>query len=292
MILESKYPNTVQEYSSMDELKQRHPDGVINGVEISQPHFFQFDGCAGSHHCIIEFSGPKYGYDNIIIGTKGAMKTVYFLSNGEVQRKVRQKRMHLFESDKFIALGHHLYHIPTGKRTRIDERSFELVERVPNVIDFKGKDKQIEWTGGGFKKYDNISAEEAEDSSIEIDEEELRSKDMRDVVDSSEASYDRMLNNIVDDIYWVNDTREAEKYVNGEFEIPERQKEKRRYQEIKTMYATGQITIDQFEKRLEKFLSDNEEYIWVTGEYSETQISDFSDEEETKEKEKNSAFDW
>lgn len=292
MILTSKYSNTVEEYSNMDELKNEHPDGIINRVKIKQPHFFKFDGSEGSHHSILELSGTRYGYDNIIIGTNGASKTVYFLQDGMVQKTLNERSFQLLESDRFIVLGGYLYHIPTGKGVGIDERSFELVERMPNLIDFKGQDKQIEWTGSGFKKYDNIDAEEAEDSSLNLRKEDIESRDMRDVVDDSNVAYKRMLRSIVNDVYWINNIEEAEMYVNGQFEISQMQKEKRRYQEAKSKYANGEIDIEAFEQKLEEFLLENEEYIWVTGEYSETKISDFNDEEEAEEEEKNTAFDW
>lgn len=284
----------------MDEIEANHPDHIINGLEIREPHFFGFEGSNGTHHSIIEFVGPKYGYDNIIIGTKGAAKTVYLLNDGTVKRAIRERDIKPLASDNFIVLGSRLYHIPTAKSTNISERSFELVERVPNVFDFKNKDKQIEWTGSSFETYEDVDPEEDETSdSSDRSYEDIPSTDLREAPQTTNEKYRSLLRRIVDSVSWVKNKQEADQYINGGFEISESEKKQREFQEIKSMYASGEITIREFERRVEQFLIEDEEYIWTTGEYSDTQLSDFSEsggveveEEDDEDRDMNSAFNW
>lgn len=284
----------------MEEIEENHPDHVINGLKIRKPHFFDFDGSEGTHHSIIEIVGPKYGYDNIIIGTMGASKTVYLLNDGTIKRAVSERDIQPLESDDFIILGSKLYHIPTAKSTIINERSFELVERVPNVLDFKNRNKQIEWTGSGFETYEDIESEGDESSdSSDRSYKDIQSTDLRETSKATEQKYRGLLRRIVDSVSWVKNKQEADQYLNGEFEISESEKKQREFQEIRSMYASGEITILEFEKRVEQFLIENEEYIWTTSQYSETQLSDFSDsggveveKENEEDREMNSAFDW
>lgn len=291
VLLEKEYPDSVRTYQNISELRSDHPDQIINGVEIERD--FSFTESDGSHHKIIEFVG-RYGYDNVIVGTLGATKTVYLLKNGNVNRALGSRDIQLLESDDFIVLGRSLYHIPTGKSTIIESSSFELVKRRRNLFDFRRQDKQVKWTGSRFKKYDNIKPKDVEpEGSVDIDERMENSKDVENVEDDSDLSYGQLLRNIVNDIYWVNNIEEAEKYVNGKFDLPEREKEKRRYLDMKDRYASGKIDMKRFEEELEQFLIDNEEYIWTTGEYSDTEISDIGEDEGNDSNQEDlSAFNW
>lgn len=291
VLLEKEYPDSVRTYQNISELRSDHPDQVINGVEIERD--FSFTESDGLHHTIIEFVG-RYGYDNVIVGTLGATKTVYLLKNGNVNRALGSRDIQLLESDDFIVLGLSLYHIPTGKSTIIDSSSFELVKRRRNLFDLRRQDKQVKWTGSRFKKYDNIKPKDVEpEGSVDIDERMENSKDVENVEDDSDLSYGQLLRNIVNDIYWVNNIEEAEKYVNGKFDLPEREKEKRRYLDMKDRYASGKIDMKRFEEELEQFLIDNEEYIWTTGEYSDTEISDIGEDEGNDSNQEDlSAFNW
>lgn len=291
VLLEKEYPDSVRTYQNISELRSDHPDQIINGVEIERD--FSFTESDGLHHTIIEFVG-RYGYDNVIVGTLGATKTVYLLKNGNVNRALESRDIQLLESDDFIVLGRSLYHIPTGKSTIIESSSFELVKRRRNLFDFRRQDKQVKWTGSRFKKYDNIKPKDVEpEGSVDIDERMENSKDVENVEDDSDLSYGQLLRNIVNDIYWVNNIEEAEKYVNGKFDLPDREKEKRRYLDMKDRYASGKIDMKRFEEELEQFLIDNEEYIWTTGEYSDTEISDIGEDEGNDSNQEDlSAFNW
>lgn len=292
-MLSNRYSNSVERYDTMDEIKSHHSDCVINGIQIRKPHFFSFDGSDGSHHSIIEFVGPRYGYDNILIGTNGAAKTVYLLNNESVMRSVHARDIQPLETNEFIVLGSSLYHIPTGKSTTIQERSFELVERIDNVLDFKNKDKQIEWTGNGFETYTNINQENESTDKQNINNSGVPSTDLRDTPHTTDQKYRSLLRRIVNNITWVKNTEEAEAYVNGDFEISDGEKKKRKFQNIKSMYASGEISIEEFEEKIEQYLINNEEFIWTTGDYADSRISDFTDsDEEDTDRGTNSAYNW
>jgi hypothetical protein len=289
-------------YSSISEIKKEKGHRYINGVKIREPHFLEFDGCTGGHHSIIETrDGTPYGYDNIIIGTNGSRKTIYLMDeDSNIHKHIVKPRIQLLNSDRFIIINSKLYHIPTGSNTTIKASSDDIVERVPNVIDFIGKNKQIEWNGREFQVYtedlDSDDVEELESSrSFDILNEKVDSSDLREKADSNstKGSYRDLLLGLVNSNPHIHTINEAERYLNGDLELTDKQKVKREFETIKRKYVTGEITIDVFEDKMVDFFNRNEEYIYVTGDKSDTQLSSFdTDVTEDAEENGNSAFDW
>lgn len=242
-------------YKDMEELTEFHSDGIINGVQISGPHRLSIEG-NGSYHRIIEIpDDTPYGYDNLIIGTVGASRTAYFIHKGEIVKTVSYRRAKPLKFDDIILLDKKLHHIPTGKFTRINEPRTSVVEEVKSagsVIDIRGKDKQIEWTGSEFIKYENIDPEDVSDEDDEpiLSQENYRDSDIRDSMDDEKKSYRKLLNDIVRDVPYINNRHEAEKYLNGKFEISGDEKTAREFANIKRRYARNLTSIEQFENEV------------------------------------------
>lgn len=289
-------------YKSMEELTDFHSDGIINGIQISGEHRFAVDG-KGSYHRIIEIPDENpYGYDNIVISQLGTTRTAHFIQSGEVVTMVNFHDAKALKLDDIILLDKKLYHIPTGKFTRVNESETSVVKEVESagsVIDIRGKDKQIEWTGSEFVTYENINSEDVSDEDEEpiLYQENYRDSDIRDDMDDEKKSYRELLNNIVRNVSYINNRHEAEKYLNGNFEISGTEKTARKFANIKRRYAKDLISIEQFENEVAQFFNENEEYIYTAFENSNTQLSKLNTDievgdDENNGEEDNSLLNW
>lgn len=288
-------------YSDMEELEKHHRDKIVNGVNISGRYRFSIEG-RGSHHTLIEIPDDNpYGYDNLVIGTLGASKTAYFINEGNIVDTFSFRRAKLLKFDDIILLDKTLFHIPTGKRTRINERRTSVVKSVESagtVLDIRGKDKQIEWTGGQFVKYENINAEDVSDEDDEpiLSQDQYVDKEISESMDDEKKSYRELLNDVVRDVPYINNRQEAEKYLNGEFEITKSERKAREFTDIKRRYVRNIISINEFEDRVADFFNKNEEYIHTAFENSDNQISNLDTDvevsDENEEEDDNTLLNW
>lgn len=294
--------NHTRKYWDMEEFEKYHSDKMVNGVEISGRNRFSIEG-TGSYHTLIEIpNNNPYGYDNIVIGTYGSSKTAHLINEGSIVDTFSFRRAKLLKFDNIILLDKTLIHIPTGNRIRINERRTSVVKAVESagtVIDIRGKDKQIEWTGGEFTKYENIDAEDVSDEDDEpiLSQDSYIDKDISNTMDDKDKSYRELLNGIVRDVPYINNRYEAEEYLNGNFEITESKKKVRKFADIKRKYVRNVISIEEFENQVSEFLDRNEEYIYTAFENSDNQISDLDtdvevSDDDDKEQNDTTLLDW
>lgn len=221
---------------------------------------YKLEGFDGSYDEIYIFKG-EYRYDNVIVclNSNGSITESYVKRGNKWGKKVKvSNRGGAFlplntnggvntDFIMFAVRGNksecRFYHIPTDTLSSGKTVSYDSVERtgIRNVFNIKGRDTQVEWTGGEFKVY------EYEDTEADSGYNE----DLRDV-----HSYPDLLDAVDNKVAIVNGREDAKKFLNGNLDRDDINVKERKINHIRDKYINDEITINVFEHKLENIMRE------------------------------------
>jgi hypothetical protein len=185
-------------------------------LKIEEPHFHTFDGCVRQgHHSVLTIKG----YNNILIGTLGASRTVYKINKNKQCELLSNGNPKPLNDKRFIWCGNSIIHINTKIKhnVRYDYKNVNYVGK--NIFNISNKeDTVIKWTGTRFKEITKHNPDEDNDTDSEEwagETLERPKNDLRDV-----AGYDMLIDTILNSHPYVNNREDDADYLNGDFESP------------------------------------------------------------------------
>lgn len=120
----------------------------------------------------------------------------------------------------------------------VESVDIDLIEREPNIISYKNRDKQIIYDNVFFRKFENV--------------------DIKNCTTEDEQKYLEVLRDLVQNRYYIKNISEAKRHLNNGLKLSKQEKVKREYEHIQKQYVRDNITLYEYEEKVMEFLQKNE----------------------------------